>query len=470
MIDRHTVKKLGFFNRLCKDFDGGFLIPSRRFAVILGGSVASLLIAPQAQAETLAETYQLAHASDPKFRAAQADARASGTAIDQARAGFLPVVKLDLEQSTTRQKIVSSENPVIGVGQTSYPTSSQTISLTQPIYRKDAFERFAQSKSVVRQSELTLLAAEQDLLLRTTAAYLSVLAANDSLALAVAERESLGLALDLAREELKMGLGTITSQHDASARFAVTQAREIEAANKLRDAKQSLREITGKAIESYQSMRSDFPLAKPVPENEETWVQAALDQNASLRARQEAVTIASQEVDRLTSAHYPTLDMVLSFNRRDTGSTLFGGGSNVQTTDALLRLNVPLYEGGLTSSVISEARFRLERTQDELEQERRAVERATRAAYQGVLSGIGLIRAVGQSVASQERAVEAKGIGLKAGVYTMLAVLDAQRDLYIAKRDHAQSRYDFLMNALKLKQAAGTLSETDLLDVYAALQ
>lgn len=470
MIDRHTAKSPAFIYRLNRGSGGDLSIKGKRLAVVLGGCLASYLAAPSALAETLAETYQLAHASDPKFRAAQADARASGTAIDQARAGFLPVIKLEVEQSTTQQKIVSSNNPVIGVGQTSYPTSNQTLSLTQAIYRKEVFERFAQSKSVVRQSVLTLQAAEQDLLLRTTAAYLSVLAATDSLSLAAAERKALSLALDLAQEELKMGLGTITSQYDASARFAITQAREIEAANRLRDAKQSLQEITGKAIESYQSMRPDFPLFRPDPENEETWVQAALDQNLGLRARQEAVTIANQEVSRQKAGHYPSLDAVLNFNRRDTGSTLFGGGSNVQTADVLLRLNVPLYEGGLTSAVISEARFRLERTQDELEQERRAVERAARAAYQGVLSGIGLIRAIGQSVVSQEGAVEAKSIGLKAGVYTTLAVLDAQRDLYMVKRDHAQSRYDFLMNALKLKQAAGTLSETDLMDIYAALQ
>jgi outer membrane protein len=470
MTARRTEKKTAFINHLCRDFDDGFLTRGRRLAVALGGSLACLLLAPGALAETLAEAYQLAHASDPKFRAAQADARASGTAIDQARAGFLPAIKLDVEQSTTNQKIVSSNNPVFGVGQTSYPTSNQTLSLTQTLYRKEIFERYAQSKAVVRQSVLTLAAAEQDLLLRTTAAYLSVLAANDGLSLVKAEGEALGLALDLAREELKAGLGTITSQYDASARFAVNQAREIEATNKLRDAKQSLQEITGQAIESFQSMRPEFALFKPDPQNEETWVLAAMDQNLSLRARQEAVTIARQEVSRQTAGHYPSLEAVLSFNRRDTGSTLFGGGSNVQTADVLLRLSVPLYEGGLTSAVISEAAFRLEKTQDELEQERRAVERAARAAYQGVLSGIGLIGAIGQSVLSQESALEAKGIGLKAGIYTMVAVLDAQRDLYIAKRDHAQARYDFLMNALKLKQAAGTLSEPDLRDIYAALQ
>lgn len=457
-------------DQLWGKLSGTACAPANRRAWCAVFALATVLLVSPSYGETLLEAYQLAHTSDPKFRAAQADYRASATGIDQARAGYRPVVKFEMEQTTTDQEILSSKNPVFGAGRTTFDTTNQTLSITQAIYRKDVLERMTQSEAVVRQSALTVLASEQDLLLRTTAAYLSVLAAKDSLALAGAEREALGRALDLAREKLQMGLGTITARHDAAARFAVTQAREIEAGNKLQDAIQSLREITGKNMASFESMRAEFALPGPDPENEETWVQTATDQNLTLRARREALTVASQEIKRQSAGHYPSLNLVLSQNRRDAGSTLFGGGSNVQTTDVTMRLTVPLYEGGLTSAVIREATHRLERAQEELEQEHRTVDRATRAAYQGTLSGIRLIHALGQSVSSQDSALEAKNVGFKAGIYTMLAVLDAQRDLYIAKRDHAQSRYDYLLNVLKLKQAAGTLSESDLMSVHAALQ
>jgi outer membrane protein len=120
--------------------------------------------------------------------------------------------------------------------------------------------------------------------------------------------------------------------------------------------------------------------------------------------------------------------------------------------------------------VTQEAAFRFQKSQEDLEQERRAVERATRAAYEGTLSGVSLVRALKQSVISQASALEAKDQGFRSGLYTLLPVLDAQRDLYLAKRDYAQSRYDYLLNRLKLKQAAGTLSETDLGNISAALQ
>jgi outer membrane protein len=423
-----------------------------------------------AQGETLLAAYKLARESDPKFKAAQFEARASSTAYEQARAGFLPVARFEVDQMETRQRILSSNNPIFGAGVTTFPTYSHTLSITQPIFRMDVIERFQQAKAVVRQAEYSVLAAEQELMLRTTAAYLSVLAAADGLALSGAEQQAIGKALELARERLRMGLGTITNLHDAAARHGVTQAREIEAQNKLRDARQSLREITGRLIERTQSLRDQFPLQSPEPAAVERWIESALEQNLGLRTKREAVEVARQEVERQRAGHFPTLNLLMSHNRRDAGSTLFGGGSNVETTDVTLRLSVPLFEGGLTSAVTQEAAYRFQKSMEELEQERRAVERATRAAFDGTLSGVSLVRALGQSVASQESALAAKDQGFKAGLLTLLPVLDAQRDLYLARRDYAQARYDYLLNRLKLKQAAGTLSEADLADINAALQ
>ena len=437
---------------------------------LIAGFIAALLIPVCAHGETLLDAYKLAHQNDSKYRAVLAESRASGTAVDQAFAGFLPVAKYEFSTVNTRQRILSSNNPIFGAGVTTFPTDTQILSVTQPVFRKDVIERYGQALAVVRQAGLTALAAEQDLLLRTTAAYLSVLAASDSLALARAEREAVGKSLDLAREKLKMGLGTITNEYDAAARHAVTQAREIEAENKLRDAKQGLREITEKAIESYQSLREEFAVATPNPANQARWVEAALEQNLSLRVRRAAIEVAHQEVERQRAGHYPTLNLVLSHNKNEAGSTLFGGGSKVDTTDVTLRLSVPIFEGGLTSAVTQEAVHRYQKAQEEHEQERRAVERATRSAYDGALSGASLVRALKQSVISQEGALEAKEYGYRSGLYTLLPVLDAQRDLYLAKRDYAQARYDYLLNRLKLKQAAGTLSEADLVEVGAALQ
>jgi len=446
----------------------GFSATPRRF---LAGVFAALLAAaPVARGDTLLEAYALALKNDPKFKAAQAESGASGTAIDQARAGFLPTVRFDREHTESRQRILSSENPVFAAGTSNFPTDNKTLYVTQPIFRKEVIERYQQAKAVVRQAEFVLLAAEQDLILRTTSAYLLVLAGADNLALVVAEREAYSKALDLARERLKGGLGTITNQYDAAARYAVAQAREIEARNKLRDARQGLREITGKTIDKMQTLRKSFPLETPDPAAVERWVEVSQEQNLLVRARREGVEVARQEVERQRAGYWPSVNLLLTHNKRDTGSTLFGGGSNIETTDLLVRLSVPIFEGGLTTAVTKEAAYRYQKSQEELEQETRSVERLARAAFDATLSGVSLVRALGESVVAQEGALAAKEQGYRSGLYTLLPVLDAQRDLYLVKRDYEQARYEYLYNRLKLKQAAGTLAESDLVSVGAALR
>lgn len=442
----------------------------RQRAPACAGLLGALLLPMPALSETLQEVYDLARQSDPRFRSAQAESRAIGMALDQAKAAFLPTIKLDMERTKTRQRIIESQNPIFGAGSTTFPTQSDTLSINQPVFRKDLVVRLEQARAVVQQAEFSLLAAEQDLQIRSTASYLSVLAASDSLALAQAERAAVGKVLDTARERLKAGLGTVTSLYDAEARYAVTQAREVEATNKLRDARQGLKEITGKVIDKVQSLKEDFVLESPDPASADQWVESAMTQNLGLRAKTAAVEVARQEIERQRAGHYPSVNLLLSRNRKDTGSTLFGGGSNVETTDFSVRLTVPIFEGGLTSAVTQEAVFRHQKAQEDVEQERRGVERLARAAYDGTLGAVNLVKALKQSVASQQAALAAKEEGLKAGLFALLPVLDAQRDLYLAKRDYEQARYDYLIYRMRLKQAVGTLAEGDILSVSDALR
>jgi outer membrane protein len=191
--------------------------------------------------------------------------------------------------------VISSKNPIFGAGVTTFPTENNTLSLTQPIFRKDVIERFGQAQAIVKQAEYVLLAAEQDLQLRTAAAYLVALAAADNVAYAKAEREAIGKLLDLAQARLKGGLGTITALHDATARHSVAQAREIEAQYRLRDARQGLAEIVGKVIENLQTLRENLVLESPDPTVVERWIESAFDNNLGLRARRESVEVASRK-------------------------------------------------------------------------------------------------------------------------------------------------------------------------------
>jgi outer membrane protein len=299
-------------------------------------------------------------------------------------------------------------------------------------------------------------------MLRVATAYLAVLAAEDNLEFASAERTAVGRQLDLAQERVTRGLATVVNLHDARARFAQTEAQEVEARNTLDDAQQAMREMLGVLPKSYVRVRTDIPVSAPEPTAMEAWVETALSRNLALEARRLGAEVASQEIRRQKAAYWPTLDLVATHANRKQGGTLFGGGSHVETTDLTLRMSVPIFEGGLTNALSDEAVVRHRKALEELEQERRQVERQTRAAYQGVVGAMSRVTALRQGVASQEAALKGKQESYRAGLLTLLAVLDSERDLYLSLRDFARARYDYLLNRFRLKQAVGSLSDADL--------
>lgn len=416
-------------------------------------------------AEDLAQVYLLSKDSDPKYRAGRFEFEAIGYAEPQAMAALLPTISLEASQTDTRQRIVNSANAVFATGLSRYPTRNLTLTLTQPIFKLAAWRGYEQAKTKVKQAAANFGALEQDLMLRAATAYLNVLAARDALGFAEAERDAIKRQLDLVQQRFSSGLVARVGLHEAKARYELKEADVVAARNELDDKFQALREMTGKLVVNLKPLREEFPLEQPEPPDIDKWIESGLQQNLMLLARRHAVEVAQQEIGRQRAGHGPVFDLVATQNGKVTGGSLFGGGSNVETTDVMVRLTIPVYSGGATEALSEEAVRRYQGALEDLERDVRQLERLTRAAFQGVTGGTIRIRALSQGVVSSLNARELKLEGYKSGLETIIQVLDAERDLYAAKRDSAKARYDYLLNRLRLKQAVGTLSEDDLSEI-----
>lgn len=426
--------------------------------------------AEQGARYSLVSMLERALVSDAKYAAARAEFDAVSEAVPQARAGYLPVASFDYQRSSIHQNVRESPNPTFLRNSTSYPSQSMTLTITQPLLRAQTWTRLDQAKISVEQSRLNLLAAEQDLILRVTTGYLNLLATTDGLELAKAEREATGKQLELARGRLQSGLGTITQLHETTARYALTDAKVIEASNRVDDARVALKEIVGEDVEGVAGFKRDFLAAQPKPANVESWVQAAIEQNLSLQARKLSQDIAQLEIKRQRAGHLPTIDLVGTVGRQDADGSLYGAGQKVDTGELALKLRVPIFEGGLTSSMVRESVARSRKADQDSEQELRKTERAARSAFLGVQASVQTLEALRQTVLAQESALESKLEGYRAGLQTVVSVVDAYRLYFAARRDYLQARYDYLGNRLKLKQAVGTLARNDLQDLAALLE
>ena len=266
-------------------------------------------------------------------------------------------------------------------------------------------------------------------------------------------------------------MGTLTDVHEARARFALAQAKEIDAKDALEESRQAIAEMTGEPPEDVKKLSETFPLVAPDRPDVEAWVKAALFQNPTITAGEAAVEVADRESRRQRAAYRPHLDLVASYDDvRTGGATIGSGGNTIQSGNLALRLGIPILDGGRSAALSQAASLRHEMAIQDLEKTKRRVERETRAAFQGVIGGMTRVQALTQSVFSGESTVSAKEQGMRSGVNTAHELLDARKDLFSARKDLAQSRYLYILNSLKLKQSAGTLQVEDLRQINAYFQ
>jgi outer membrane protein len=413
-------------------------------------------------AEDILDVYQAGLRNDPRFHAAQYEYRAAMQKIPQARAELLPQVSLDARQSRTDQNITEREQPIFGVGETRFTTTTWQFQASQPLFRYASWVQLSQSRAVVRQAFAVYTAAEQELILRAAALYLNVLASRDRVSLGEAELAAVGRQLELVRAQRRGGLAAVTDEYEAEARYSSVEADLIDANYALDDAYQALRELAGDAVSSLFLLQAEIPLLPPQPADLTEWVARAVDQNLLLLARRAAVEVAEYEARRIRAAHYPTVELVASTGNVDVGGAVTGGASKTDTTVVGLQFSMPIFNGGLVMARTREADMNLQRVKQEEILQHRMIMRETRGAFQGVISAIQRVRALESSLTSQQSAVEGRTRGFRSGVYTLLDVLDSERELYATQRDLARARYEYLLNLLQLKRQAGTLSEDDL--------
>ena len=420
----------------------------RRLARAFGAGAILVAASASAPAEDLVEVFELALASDPEFLASGAAHRAAQEALPQALAELQPRVRATFDTKWNERQRSGD-----------YRSESLILSIEHPVYRRDRSIAVDQADSRIARADALHAAARQDLLVRVAERYFGVLEAEDELGFARATLEAFEQQLAQSRQRFEVGLIAITDVEEAKAGFDLSRAQLIAAQNALDIAREALREMTGAYQERLAPLRETH-LVMPEPADIDRWTAIALERNLRLLAAKHDTETSRREIERIQAGHSPTLDAVGSFGLNDSES----GGPLRETTraDVGLRLSLPLYTGGSVLSRTRESRHRYQRSLELLELERRRAQRETRDAYLGVDSGISRVQALEQAVRSSLTAAEAIEAGFQVGTRTSVDVLDAQRDLFRARRDLSEARYRYVLDVLRLKRAAGVLSEEDL--------
>lgn len=434
--------------------------------------IAALFAAPAWAAEPaqdLITTYRKAQGSDPQWAAARSANLAAQEKLVQGRALLLPSASLSANTSHNQTDVKSEPG---GVSQFSYngfdkyETYGYSLSISQPLYRKQNSVQYEQSKTLVAQADEQLKNAQLDLMVRVSQAYFEVLLAQDTIDLIAAQKAAIAQQLEQAKANFEVGTSTITDVHEAQARYDLIIAQEILAVNDLEAKRRAVQSLTGDRPQRLAPGRNDLQVTVPEPVDMEKWVDIAEQNNYTLKIQQQALTYAEQQVEFAKAGHLPTVDIVGTYNdSRATGGVAEEiRGYNTDTKSGLigLQLQIPLYQGGAITSREREAVANRQKAQDDLESVRRDIDLQARQSYLKVSTAVAEVKAYEQALISSQSQLDSTQLGYEVGVRTSVDVLNAQQQLYKAKRDLLLARYGWMLSVIRLKAAAGTLTEDDL--------
>ncbi|WP_394560608.1 TolC family outer membrane protein [Aquipseudomonas alcaligenes] len=422
--------------------------------------------APLATKTDLVTVYNEAVKNNADLAAARANYAAISEVVPQARAGLLPNLTAGADSLHTDTKVDTNVSDV----DATRSGLSYRANLSQPLFRADRWFQFQAAKATDQQYALQLSATEQNLILQSAETYFAVLRAQDTLASTKAEEAAFKRQLDQANERFDVGLSDKTDVLEAQAGYDTARANRILAERAVDDAFQALVTLTNHEYASIEGILHTLPVLVPTPNDAKAWVDTAAQQNLNLQASNYAVDAAEETLRQRKAGHAPTLDAVAQYQKGDNDSLGFSNptGSGLRYNDEAeqtsigLQLNIPIYSGGLTSSQVREAYQRVNQSEQERESLRRQIVENTRNLHRAVNTDVETVQARRQSIISNQSALEATEIGYQVGTRNIVDVLDAQRQLYSSVRNYNDARYDYILNNLRLKQAAGTLAPTDL--------
>jgi outer membrane protein len=415
--------------------------------------------------QSLADIYNQALAHDPTLASALNANQAAQEIIEQGKALYRPVVNFNAGANASYTDISFTGLKVpFAPGTQAFAGYQYGVEAHQPLYRKQNLVQMDQAKTQVSQADKQLYLTQQTLILRTTQAYFDVLLAQDKIDLMQAQKTAILSQLEQAKANFDAGTVTITDVNDAQARYDLITAQEIAAINDHQIALRAVQAITGEIPQKLATVKTDIK-THALEQGMDKWLEVAAENDLNIQISQDAVKLSEQEVERANAGHLPTVDAVASVTETYASGSFYGFGSDLKNSTIGVQMQLPLYQGGSTSSHVRQALFNKQKAQDDLEIARRQMQQNTQSAYLNLSTSIAQVKAYEQALTSSQSQLDSTKVGYDVGVRTSVDVLNAQQQLFGAKRDLLQARYSYLVNIIRLKAASGVIAETDLADI-----
>ena len=447
----------------------------------------------------LISLYQEAAFSDPVLNAARSNYQASKELYWQGLSLLLP--QANATPGGTRYYQHGQGTTVVAPGTGNsrvFDQKNYTVTLTQPIFNLTALEAFKQGDLNTKLADMRFYLAQQDLIIRVSQAYFDALTSQDNVELFRNKKSLIKQQLEIAQAKFDAGLATIVDVNTAQAALDLANSQEIGAQADLVVKRGVLEQIVGRPVGALKPLtkeaKIDGVLKDPRSKSKDTkevliadsvnpqlppgqtlddWIKQAESANFNVLASQLTVNLAESTYRGSQALNYPSINLVgtSGFNTSNgTPNSYQPNNSNVYNNTIALQMYIPLVSGGYASSVIRQNAALVDTAKANFDNARRTAAQSTRAAFTGFYGGLASVKAFEAAERSSTSALESSKLGFQVGTLINIDVLIALDTLINTRSQLQQARYNTILNAIKLKAQAASLSDEDLISINALLR
>ncbi len=451
------------------------------------------------QLNDLIQLYQEAAFSDPVLTAARFNYQASKELYWQGFSLLMPQANATPGGTRYYQRGAGSTVVSNNAGNSRvFDQKSYTVTLTQPVFNVAALELFKQGDLNTRLADMRFFSAQQDLILRVSQAYFDALTSQDNVALYKNKKDLIKQQLDVAQAKFDAGLATIVDVNTAQAALDLAKSQEISAQADLIVKRGALEQLVGRPVGALKPLMKDAkiegvlkdprskskdskgnPIAEsvnphlPPGQTLDDWIHQAESSNFNVLAGQLSVNLAESTYRGAQALNYPTVNFVgtTGYNTSNgTPNNYTPTNTNIYNNTVALQMTIPLVSGGYNSSLIRQNAALLDAAKANYDNYRRTAAQNTRAAFTGFYGGLASVKAYEAAERSTSSALESSKLGFQVGTLINIDVLIALDSLINTRSLLQQSRYNTILNAIKLKAHAAALTDEDLVAINALLR
>jgi len=417
---------------------------------------------------TLSEAVQTAVAQNPRISAAAFQVESSEAQITQVRSGLLPQIyfseaynhttnpmwafgtKLNQEQITMQDFEPARLNDPDPIN-----NFASTLSLNWSLYDSGQ-TRYGRKQAEIgkKTAGLMLDRTRQQVIAQTVAAYIGVLLAQKNLSVIEQTLETSQAHLKMVRIRFENGFVVKSDLLRAQVHIADLEQQRLQAESQVQVAQSFLNAAMGVPVDNLFKLSSPLEAGNEVDGSLENWMERALSLRPELKQLQNREMIAREEINKSQAAHHPSVNLMgnYEFNTED-----FSEWGNNYTVGAVVSLN--LFSGQRLSARTVQARAALNEVGARQKDLTHGILVQTRQAFLQAQSARKRIRVAAAAVTQAEETLRIVRNRYNNGLFTIVALLDAELALQQARTNHFKAVHDYKVADTQLALAAGTIDE-----------